>query len=307
MGTLFISYSLNKNPIILYPAKILLFGEHTVIKGSQALAMPISDFFGEWKYRANTHDLAWLQQQLPAFKQYLEKQGLKGWMDTDEFTTNLEQGLYFDANIPTGYGVGSSGALCAGILDKFGKKNKELSLLELKKIFAKMESFFHGASSGTDPLVSYLNYPILLGDTIRKVTLPKKEERNQYALFLLDTGIRREASPFINGFLERCKDDFYNKKCQAQLVPLVDDAIQTFIHGQWGLLFKTMHELSFFQFKYFDFMILDTFRNLWLEGLSGDHFKLKICGAGGGGFLLGISSDYEKTAALLKEYPLIWL
>lgn len=269
--------------------------------------MPINDFFGVWKYHRNTHDLAKLQQQLPFFKQYLEKQGLKEWVDTDKFTKNLEQGLYFDANIPTGYGVGSSGALCAGVLDKFGIKNKLLSLPDLKEIFANMESFFHGASSGTDPLVSYLNYPILLGDTIQQVMLPEKKEGNQYTLFLLDTGIKREASPFINGFLERCKDDHYNKKCQTQLVPLVDDAIHTFLNNQWDLLFSTIHELSLFQFRYFDFMILDTFKNIWLEGLSSDNFKLKICGAGGGGFLLGISSNHEKTATLLKHYPLIWL
>ena len=67
------------------------------------------------------------------------------------------------------------------------------------------------------------------------------------------------ASPFINGFLERCKEEFYDKKCQTQLVPLVDDAIHTFLHGQWDLLFKTIHELSLFQFRYFDFMILDNF------------------------------------------------
>jgi len=299
--------NLIKNLVILYPAKILLFGEHTVIKGSQALAMPIADFFGTWKYHSNITELTKLQQQLPAFKQYLEKQGLKEWIDTSTFAENLTQGLYFDANIPTGYGVGSSGALCAAILDKFGTNNEALSLLALKKLFAQMESFFHGASSGTDPLVSYLNYPILIGATIQKVTLTEKKATDKHALFLLDTGVKREASPFINGFLARCKDNMYNKKCQTQLVPLVDDAIHTFLHGQWDLLFTTMHELSLFQFRYFDFMILDAFKNVWLEGLSSDHFKLKICGAGGGGFLLGMSTDYEKTAAVLKEYSLIWL
>jgi len=266
--------------------------------------MPIADFFGTWKYHSNHTELEKLQQQLPLFKQYLEEQGLSQWIDTDAFAAKLTQGLYFDANIPTGYGVGSSGALCAAILGKFGRNKDKLSLLALKKIFAQMENFFHGRSSGTDPLVSYLNYPILLGETIQKVELIKKEAINT-TLFLLDTGIKREASPFINEFLERCKDDFYDKKCQTQLVPLVDDAIHTFLHGQWELLFQTMHEISLFQFRYFDFMILDACKDIWLEGLSSNHFKLKICGAGGGGFLLGISIDYEKTKQVLKDYSLI--
>jgi len=291
----------------LYPAKILLFGEHTVIKGSQALAMPLADFFGTWKYQPNAIVAKKLQQQLPSFKQYLETQGLTELIDTDAFALNLAKGLYFDANIPTGYGVGSSGALCAAILDKFGKQNNSLSLIALKKIFAQMESFFHGASSGTDPLVSYLNYPILLGETIQQVKLLAQQKKDTTALFLLDTRIKREASPFINGFLERSKDEFYNKKCQTQLVPLVDDAIHTFLHGQWDLLFNTMHELSLFQFRYFDFMILADFKKVWLDGLSSDHFKLKICGAGGGGFLLGISRDKEKTKKALEGQSLMWI
>ncbi|MFK7983792.1 MAG: mevalonate kinase [Saprospiraceae bacterium] len=269
--------------------------------------MPLADFFGTWKYEPNIMAAKALQQQLPSFKQYLERQGLTEWIDTNAFALNLAKGLYFEANIPTGYGVGSSGALCAAILDKFGKKNSTLSLVALKKIFAEMESFFHGASSGTDPLVSYLNYPILLGEEIRQVELFQQEKTDTVGLFLLDTGIKREASPFINGFLERCKEEWYDKKCQTQLVPLVDDAIHTFLHDQWDLLFNTIHELSLFQFRYFDFMILDDFKKIWLDGLSSNHFKLKICGAGGGGFLLGISKDKEKTKKTLNEQSLIWI
>jgi len=283
----------------------LLFGEHTVIKGSQALAMPINDFSGEWKYATKVAEFKKLQYDLPLFQRYLENNGLNQWINTRDLVKALQQGLYFNANIPTGYGVGSSGALCAAILDKFGKNIKNLSLLELKKIFAQMESYFHGASSGTDPLVSYLNYPILLGEEIQKVNLKAVDENGEKAIFLLDTGVKRTASPFINEFMERCKDDLYDKKCQTQLAPLVDDAIHTFINGEWDLLFSTLHELSLFQYRYFDFMILKEFKNVWLEGLSGHTFKLKICGAGGGGFLLGISKDFERTKQELAAYKLL--
>ena len=267
--------------------------------------MPINSFYGRWKYSTNISNTKEWQQSLPLFQQYLEKQGLKTIINITAFAEALNKGLYFDANIPTGYGLGSSGALCAAILDTFGVNKEHLTLLELKHIFAQMESFFHGASSGTDPLVSYLNYPILLGTTIKKVTITK--EKNKGDLFLLDTNVQRKASPFINGFLDRCKETFYDKRCSTQLVPLVDDAIHTFLNNQWELLFDTMHELSLFQYRYFDFMILDPFKQVWLEGLSSNHFKLKICGAGGGGFLLGISNDRKKTAAVLKKQKLIWL
>ncbi len=267
--------------------------------------MPINDFSGEWKYSAKKSEFKKLQYDLPLFQRYLEKQGLSKWINTVDLDKALQQGLYFDANIPTGYGVGSSGALCAAILDKFGSNTKKKSLLALKNIFAQMESYFHGTSSGTDPLVSYLNYPILLGSEIQKVALKKVDENRNSAIFLLDTGVKREAGPYIQEFLERCNDDFYDKKCQSELAPLVDDAIHTFLEGKWDLLFSTMHELSLFQYRYFDFMILEKFKNIWLEGLSSSNFKLKICGAGGGGFLLGISTNFEQTQQTLSDYKLL--
>ena len=83
-----------------------------------------------------------LQQQLPSFKQYLEKHGLIEWIDTDAFAQNLSKGLYFDANIPTGYGVGSSGALCAAILSKFGKRKQGTSSVSTQEDFCPNGKFF---------------------------------------------------------------------------------------------------------------------------------------------------------------------
>jgi mevalonate kinase len=85
---------------------------------------------------------------------------------------DIDKGMYFDSSIPQGYGVGSSGALVAAIYDKYATQKITIlenltreKLLALKKIFAAMESFFHGKSSGLDPLNSYLSLPILINST----------------------------------------------------------------------------------------------------------------------------------------------
>ena len=56
--------------------------------------------------------------------------------------------MYFDSSIPQGYGVGSSGALVAAIYDKYAHDKITVlenltreKLLQLKSIFAQMESF----------------------------------------------------------------------------------------------------------------------------------------------------------------------
>jgi len=74
----------------------------------------------------------------------------------------LNEGLAFESNIPIGFGLGSSGALSAGVYDSFclAKANDNLELT--KKHLAQIESYFHGSSSGTDPLVSFLQQGVYI-------------------------------------------------------------------------------------------------------------------------------------------------
>ena len=59
--------------------------------------------------------------------------------------------MYFDSSIPQGYGVGSSGALVAAIYDQYALNKITVlenltkdKLVQLKTVFAAMESFFTG-------------------------------------------------------------------------------------------------------------------------------------------------------------------
>jgi len=292
-----------------YTSKLLLFGEHIIIKGAQALAIPFSHYNGSWQYASEKTEA--LQMDLPQFVDYLEslkeKDELLCDLDVFSFKKELRKGLYFQSNIPTGYGAGSSGALCAGIYDLFCKnklEKTEANLLELKKIFAQLESYFHGSSSGTDPLVCYVGQPLLLisKDEIKIVKTPNTKD---FTLFLLDTRMPRKTGPLVNIFLEKSKEEYYALRCQSELLPDNEDAIESFLKGNEKALFEKMHQISHFQFKYFQEMIPDEFRKIWLDGLSDDLYKIKLCGAGGGGFFLGITKDLEKTKKLISEYTLI--
>ena len=110
-----------------YTSKILLFGEHSIIKGSQALAMPLPNFFGSWD--KTKIDLEKSQMSLLAFAEYLKKlqneNVLLCDLDIEGFQDQLDDGLFFKSNIPTGYGVGSSGALCAAVYETFSKNKLE--------------------------------------------------------------------------------------------------------------------------------------------------------------------------------------
>ena len=66
-----------------------------------------------------------------------------------------------------------------------------------------------------------------------------------------------------------------------------------------------MHRIGGFQLRFLERLIPEQFRPVWQQGLEGDLFKLKVCGAGGGGFLLGITKDFEATKAALPDQKLI--
>ena len=90
------------------------------------------------------------------------------------FEEELNRGLYFESSIPQGYGAGSSGALIAAFYEHFSispiTNPSDTHLKELKKELGVLESYFHGNSSGTDPLVSYLKHSLLLAkDKIDKI------------------------------------------------------------------------------------------------------------------------------------------
>lgn len=298
-----------------YTSKLLLFGEHSIIKGSQALAIPLFHFSGSWEYAVE--NIEEKQMNLPTFANHLERltsiNKLLCDLDVKRFKQELNKGLFFNSNIPTGYGVGSSGALCAAVYDVFCNEKlekKPSNFLALKKIFAQLESFFHGSSSGTDPLICFLEQVILLESIgkIEQINIQQEvglDQVNRGQFFLLDTKISRETEPLVNIFLEKCKDEYYFARIQSELNPLVDEAIAHFLNHERKLLFEIIHEIGHFQFKYFLEMIPNDFRTIWLDALANDLYKLKLCGAGGGGFLLGMTFDFKKTQEQLSNYNLV--
>ncbi|MEY3368499.1 MAG: hypothetical protein RI973_1654 [Bacteroidota bacterium] len=300
-----------------WSAKLLLFGEHTVNTGSNALALPLPAFSGHWQLATHLkgEDLLRTQQQLPQFAAFLkkhQKDNVFPWaLDADGFAEELEKGLIFSSGIPTGYGAGSSGALVAAVFETWVRQEdlpadqhwqSPRQTAALKRMLAGMEGFFHGTSSGTDPLICLLRQPVLLDSLggARRVDLTDKAAAAGQHFFLLDTGLPRKATPLIAWFMGQMAEASFRRRVEAELLPAVDGAIEAFLAGDQQLLSGCFQHISAFQLENMAPLIPADFRQIWQEGLSGGDFGLKICGAGGGGFLLGIA---ENLAALRQRYP----
>lgn len=291
-----------------YPSKLLLFGEYLIIQAGEALAIPFEKYGGKWSFAPNE---PLLQQDLSALVDYLfdlqKTKKLICELDVERFLNDLKRGLFFDSSIPSGYGLGSSGALCAGIYDRYCIENKILPTEtekygKLKIILAQIEGFFHGESSGIDPLVSYTKQAIYIktDKSIEAVQLSAKSP--DFSFFLLDTGISRQTAPLVDLFLEKCSDSDFAKKMKTQFIPISNKAIHSFLQNDEQNLLETFQSISFLQYTDFLDMIPEAFRCIWREGLEEGHFYLKLCGAGGGGFLLGLAINIENTERALEGF-----
>jgi len=298
----------------LFYAKILLFGEYGIIKDSKGLAIPYNAYRGALKTSESLLGKSLeSNQNLDRFYKYLAA------LQTDlvsfnlvSFKEDVDNGMYFDSSIPQGYGVGSSGALVASIYDKYAANKTTVlenltrdKLLNLKAIFAVMESFFHGKSSGLDPLNSYLSLPILINskDNVEPAGIPSQKE-GKGAVFLLDSEQVGETEPMVNIFMNKMKNEGFRKMISEEFSTTTDACIDDFLQGNVKSLFGNVKSLSKIVLTNFKPMIPDAFHKVWEKGISTNDYYLKLCGSGGGGYILGFTEDFSKAQKSLKDYKL---
>ncbi len=302
----------------LFYSKILLFGEYGIIQDSKGLSIPYNFYNGALKNDGNSSvEALKSNSNLKRFVSFLETlqndQPELVTFDLASLNQDVNSGMYFDSSIPQGYGVGSSGALVAAIYDKYAQNKITVlenltreKLLQLKTIFGQMESFFHGKSSGLDPLNSYLSIPILINskDNIEATGIPNQILDGKGAVFLLDSGIIGETAPMVSIFMENLKDKGFRAMLKNQFVKYTDACVENFLGGDMKSLFENTKKLSKVVLNNFKPMIPEQFHTIWQHGIETNDYYLKLCGSGGGGYILGFTQDLEKAKASLKDYKL---
>lgn len=303
----------------VFYAKIMLFGEYSVICNSMGLTIPYVHFKGEMgflsKYSYTDYDFAsesnrMLRNYFNYLVKLLDEGKLLFDLDSEQFSRDLKRNIFFESTIPQGYGIGSSGALCAAIYQRYARERirsqrrmKQEDMHLLKATFAQMENYFHGVSSGIDPLICYLKYPLLIthDNDIRVVGIPRNKFPRGGAIFLIDTGQPGSTQPLVSLFFKKCENKEYKNRMDQELIPLNDKCINSLLNGQNEVFFSSLHELSAFQYEHFQPMIPEHITSLWKAGLKNKHYTLKLCGSGGGGFILGFTRNLDVSMNSLKD------
>jgi len=289
-----------------FNSKLLLFGEYTVLTGSASLAIPFSHFTAKFSKNSN-NNFSGVYQKLYSYLKIQNFESL-GTIFRDKLYRNaFQQGLFFDANIPIGYGVGSSGAFSAALYHSFFKPIKDPSLLNLKNIFALIESFFHGQSSGIDPLIIYTNKAIYQ-DSEKTLSYFNFDASffQPYTLALIDSGVQRSTAEFVEVFRKKITNSDYHDEFIQPLIKINNIVIEAMIEENHGFgLFDHYKMISSIQFNAFQEMIAPEIKPLWKNTLNGNDHLIKLCGAGGGGFYFLISKNISLFSNKFPDLKLI--
>ncbi len=301
-----------------YNAKLLLFGEYSILLGSSALSIPYSHFRAEFSFIQEDKytDLKLAiesQQLLKCLHLSLEDSGnYKDILDLPRFRKELEDGLYLESTIPHSYGLGSSGAVVAAVYSRYSiKKTSEnkLTVSEMEKLrtlFASMESYFHGTSSGIDPLTIYVSQPLLI-DKEKKplvVGIPRNWEREHTSIFLIDTGGCGKTNPLVSKFLDQFAPNGEMNVDAKEFVALTDKCIHNLLNGNTTDFWQSLKALSTFQLKNLNNLIPSKMKAVWNEGLESGSLIMKLCGSGGGGYLTAFAPDHINALEFIKAMHL---
>lgn len=303
-----------------FNSKILLFGEYTILQNSMALVIPCDLYSGQlsfYEQAVNKKDAIRSNEYLKKFSGFIASHVDENFvLEVMRFDRELENGLFFQSTIPQGYGLGSSGALVVAIFLRYLKKAKSLKddlkvmtfqkMEQLKNSLGKLESYFHGVSSGLDPLSIILNEPLLYRGVkdIVTTTLPPQNSEGGNFIFLLNTHISRHTSAPMKRFNRLQENKHFQRKLKEELAQYNTDAIQYFLDHESASFYRELHNISSFQLQEMREFIPGALTPAVKSGLEHGDYFLKLCGAGAGGFMLGFTRDWQKTREALHGYDL---
>lgn len=292
-----------------YHGKVILFGEYSMIFGSEALLIPYEAVYGEWSSVINRPSERAFDSNKNIYKLYnyiIENERFR-ILDLRRFEMELNAGLFFDSNIREGYGIGSSGALVAAIYDRYKLVDIE-DIDRLRRFLAEMENYFHGSSSGIDPLQCYIGEPFIMscrpsvsGQQSAFDKLSHDFISEDIHIFLIDTKIKSHTGPLVEHFKELRNDISYLDRFNNEYVPTVSRCISSLVEKDDEGFFMNLSCLSKLQHEMLSHTIPEGFKDLFLKDINKDGFQVKLCGAGGGGFLLGFCKDIEATNELHRS------
>lgn len=286
------------------PGKAILLGEHAVVYGKPAIAIPVSQLRVEATVEAfrcpdnqiwidspvirlykNARDLPYehpLREAVDLTLQECEKKTFPGMM------------IRINSSLPIGGGMGSGAAVSCALIRALsaGIDGHPLPPETVNRLAFEVEKIHHGNPSGVDNTVITYEQPIYFK---RNAPLVKVTVGGPIHLVIADTGINSATSTMVSGVRKRFEQnkEAYQQKFDS-IEKLVDSAHKAIESGDIARLAETMNE----NHRLLQELEVSSFSldRLVKTALTSGALAAKLIGAGGGGNMIALcTADTTKA------------
>lgn len=269
------------------PGKLILSGEHSVVYGKPALAIPLS-------MGVSAHALH--IEGPSTYKTAIEDSVLRTALSTVVPKEGIE--LHISSTLPIGKGLGSSAALSVAVCKEMARiQNTPLTFAQLLTQAQTMEMHFHGRASGLDHTVSALERGIEFtkskdGIDWKGLTLPQMD------ILIIDSGTRGSTHDMVQQVAEgyslpKIKDtiDEIGQLTTQMIESLYNHNISKFAQ-QCTTNHRLLAELGV-STPTLDY-IVDT-------ALDNGAWGAKLSGSGGGGIVMILGPNLQHLEAYYEQ------
>lgn len=278
--------------------KWILAGEHSVVRGYQAIVFPVASRFLSLSFYPQKTGSGLRCEMFGDHGQDMELlvrgtiEKAKEWIDQSE--VSVSGVLRLHSNIPVGAGMGASAALCVAIAKWFASAGY-LSDSDVFKMARDLEDIYHGKSSGVDIAVCLANQGVLFSRSLNAAEgLPKLDCQWKPLLYLSHTGQRGITKDCV----AQVEELFIRDKVKAEMLDLqmqesVDICRQALEQSNETLGFEVLKKAilqaqnCFQEWGLVPAKVQTHISDLYSAGAS----AVKMTGSGQGGFVLSLWSN----------------
>ena len=284
-------------------AKTILFGEHAVVYGEPAVAIPLKHIRTFVEMKPNQMEFRVISPKVrlnSSYENLRPGSAIRKLLDLLVAELSLRElprdTMYIKSRIPIASGLGSGAALSTAIIRAmFIRCGRDPEPETVNRLAFEIEKIYHGTPSGVDNTTIAYEQPICF--TKGEGFTPLQADLSHLHLLVVDTGIRSKTSEVVSDVRLHYEE---NKQAIQEIGALVRQAAAALGTGSAAEIGRLMNENQrLLQAINVSCPELDT---LIGRAISQGALGAKLTGAGRGGNFLVLARDAEHAGKLKKIY-----
>ena len=281
--------------------KWVLSGEHSVLRGVTAIALPLKEMGLTLSFLPDERDegIQVNPKDAASVLKDLIDSIAEAWESEGKSFPRPQGKLTIDSTIPIGAGLGSSAALCVA-LTHWMMEPLGISPSEVSEFATRLEHRFHGRSSGMDVAVIATREPVafMMEGGVKLIGVRKLPRFTFH-----DTGLRTRTSDCVLSVEKFCQENPITAMGVDEMMAAASRlAVEGLVQYDAGnktqglaLIQKSMHQSRdcFYSWG----LVPQAVRAMEEDLLSQGALAVKLTGAGGGGMIVALWPDANGAAS----------